>query len=59
MGIFNTGAAVGGALSPPLIAWLATIYGWRMTFVVTGRIGFRLARHCGSRCFRRPRGIHG
>ena len=24
MGIFNTGAAVGGALSPPLIAWLAT-----------------------------------
>ena len=24
MGIFNTGAAVGGALSPPLIAWLAS-----------------------------------
>jgi ACS family hexuronate transporter-like MFS transporter len=40
MGIFNTGAAVGGALSPPLIAWLATIYGWRMTFVVTGVLGF-------------------
>ena len=40
MGIFNTGAAVGGALSPPLIAWLATIYGWRMTFVVTGALGF-------------------
>jgi len=40
MGIFNTGAAVGGALSPPLIAWLATIYGWRMTFVLTGALGF-------------------
>ena len=33
LGIFNTGAAVGGALSPPLIALLATAYGWRMTFV--------------------------
>jgi MFS transporter, ACS family, hexuronate transporter len=40
MGIFNTGAAVGGALSPPLIAWLATSYGWRMTFVLTGALGF-------------------
>jgi ACS family hexuronate transporter-like MFS transporter len=40
MGIFNTGAAVGGALSPPIIAWLATVYGWRMTFVVTGILGF-------------------
>jgi ACS family hexuronate transporter-like MFS transporter len=40
MGIFNTGAAVGGALSPPLIAWLATAYGWRSAFVVTGVLGF-------------------
>lgn len=40
MGIFNTGAAVGGALSPPLIAWLATAYGWRMAFVLTGVLGF-------------------
>ena len=40
MGIFNTGAAVGGALSPPIIAWLATVYGWRMTFVLTGVLGF-------------------
>ncbi|MBX7186426.1 MAG: MFS transporter [Vicinamibacteria bacterium] len=40
MGIFNTGAAVGGALSPPIIAWLATVYGWRATFVVTGALGF-------------------
>jgi MFS transporter, ACS family, aldohexuronate transporter len=40
MGIFNTGAAVGGALSPPIIAWLATRYGWRTAFVVTAALGF-------------------
>ena len=40
MGIFNTGAAVGGALSPPIIAWLATAYGWRAAFIVTGALGF-------------------
>jgi ACS family hexuronate transporter-like MFS transporter len=40
MGIFNTGAAVGGALSPPIVAWLATAYGWRPTFVVTAVLGF-------------------
>ena len=39
MGIFNTGAAVGGALSPPLIAWLATTWGWRPTFLITGALG--------------------
>jgi ACS family hexuronate transporter-like MFS transporter len=40
MGIFNTGAAVGGAVSPPVIAWLATAYGWRATFIATGALGF-------------------
>jgi len=40
MGIFNTGAALGGAVSPPIIAWLAVTYGWRSTFVVTGVLGF-------------------
>jgi len=39
MGIFNTGAAVGGALSPPLIAWLAINWGWRPTFIITGALG--------------------
>jgi len=39
MGIFNTGAAVGGALSPPLIAALASRWGWRPTFVITGVLG--------------------
>ena len=40
MGIFNAGAALGGAVSPPIIAWLATAYGWRSTFVLTGLLGF-------------------
>ncbi len=40
MGIFNSGAAVGGALSPPIITWLALSYGWRPTFVITGALGF-------------------
>jgi ACS family hexuronate transporter-like MFS transporter len=40
MGIFNAGAALGGAASPPIIAWLALTYGWRSTFVVTGVLGF-------------------
>jgi ACS family hexuronate transporter-like MFS transporter len=39
MGIFNTGAAVGGALSPPLIAGLASAWGWRPTFIITGALG--------------------
>jgi MFS transporter, ACS family, aldohexuronate transporter len=40
MGIFNAGAALGGAVSPPVIAWLALAYGWRAAFVVTGLLGF-------------------
>jgi ACS family hexuronate transporter-like MFS transporter len=40
MGIFNAGAALGGAISPPIIAWLALRYGWRSTFIVTGVLGF-------------------
>lgn len=40
MGIFNAGAALGGAISPPIIAWLAVTWGWRSTFIVTGILGF-------------------
>ena len=40
VGIFNAGASVGGALAAPLIAFLAIQYGWRMTFIATGLIGF-------------------
>lgn len=40
MGIFNTGAAVGSAVSPPIIAWIAVTWGWRPTFVIIGALGF-------------------
>ena len=38
-GIFNTGAAVGSILSPPLIAILYLWLGWKLTFVVLGLFG--------------------
>jgi ACS family hexuronate transporter-like MFS transporter len=40
MGIVNTGATLGSALAPPLIVWLQLRYGWQMTFVATGTLGF-------------------
>ena len=40
VGIFNAGAAMGGAVSAPIIAGLGVAYGWRTTFIVTGLIGF-------------------
>ncbi|MBD3287530.1 MFS transporter, partial [candidate division KSB1 bacterium] len=38
-GIFNTGASVGSIISPPLIAALYLLMGWKMTFVVLGLMG--------------------
>lgn len=39
-GIFNSGAAVGAIIAPPLIAWLGVTYGWQITFVVIGMLGY-------------------
>jgi MFS transporter, ACS family, hexuronate transporter len=39
MAIFNSGAAIGSIVSPPLIVWLQTRYGWQMTFILTGALG--------------------
>jgi len=39
-GIFNSGAAVGAIVAPPLIAWLGTSFGWQTTFVVIGALGY-------------------
>lgn len=39
-GIFNSGAAIGAMVAPPLIAWLGTTYGWRLTFIIIGLIGY-------------------
>lgn len=40
VGIFNAGASVGGAVSAPIVAGLGVAYGWRVTFTVTGLLGF-------------------
>jgi len=39
-GIFNSGAAAGAILAPPLIAYLGIHYGWQATFVVIGVLGY-------------------
>jgi ACS family hexuronate transporter-like MFS transporter len=40
MAIFNSGAAIGSVIAPPLIVWLSLTYGWQTTFIVTGSLGF-------------------
>lgn len=40
MAIFNSGAAFGAVIAPPLVVWLNFVLGWRATFVITGAIGF-------------------
>jgi ACS family hexuronate transporter-like MFS transporter len=40
MAIFNSGAAIGSVVAPPLIVWLSLTYGWQATFLVTGWLGF-------------------
>ena len=39
-GIFNSGAAAGALIAPPLIAILGTTFGWQATFVVIGVLGY-------------------
>ena len=39
-GIFNSGAAAGAILAPPLIAFLGTQFGWQATFIVIGVLGY-------------------
>lgn len=38
-GIFNSGAAIGGIVSVPLIAYLAIFLSWKVIFVLIGLIG--------------------
>lgn len=41
-GIFIAGLGVGGVIAPPLIIWLASHWGWRASFWVTGALGLPL-----------------
>jgi len=40
MAIFNSGAALGSVVAPPLIIFLALQYGWQAAFLLTGSLGF-------------------
>jgi ACS family hexuronate transporter-like MFS transporter len=40
MAIFNSGAALGSVIAPPVIVFLQLNYGWQATFLVTGSLGF-------------------
>ncbi|MDP4213548.1 MAG: MFS transporter [Bacteroidota bacterium] len=40
IGIFNSGAAIGAVVAPPLIAFLGMHYGWQTTFIVIGILGY-------------------
>lgn len=37
------GGSIGAILAPPLVAWIATAYGWRTVFFVSGAIGLLIA----------------
>jgi ACS family hexuronate transporter-like MFS transporter len=39
-GIFNSGANIGAIVAPLSVPFLAEKYGWQLTFVITGAIGF-------------------
>ena len=39
-GIFNSGAAIGAIIAPPLVAWLALRFGWQTAFMVVGLTGY-------------------
>ena len=39
MAIFNSGAALGAVVAPPLIVFLQLRYGWQSTFLLTGFLG--------------------
>jgi MFS transporter, ACS family, hexuronate transporter len=39
-GLFNSGAAIGAIVAPPLVAWLVLWIGWSASFVVVGVLGY-------------------
>ena len=40
IGVANAGTPIGGALAGPVAGWLAIRYGWRISFIALGGIGF-------------------
>ncbi len=39
-GIFNSGTNIAPVIMPSIILWIYNLYGWRMTFILTGSLGF-------------------
>ena len=39
-GIFNSGSALGAIIVPPLVAVMATSYGWQYTFIILALFGY-------------------
>lgn len=39
-GLFNAGSNVGAIVAPLTVPWIATHFGWRWAFIITGAIGF-------------------
>jgi ACS family hexuronate transporter-like MFS transporter len=39
-GIFNSGSALGAIIVPPLVAVMATSYGWQSTFIILALFGY-------------------
>jgi ACS family hexuronate transporter-like MFS transporter len=39
-GIFNSGTNIGAIITPLIVPWLTIRYGWRMSFIATGALGF-------------------
>jgi ACS family hexuronate transporter-like MFS transporter len=42
-GWFNSGSSVGSMVTPPLVIWLSTAYGWKPAFLITGALGVALS----------------
>lgn len=38
--LFDSGSSIGGAISPFLVFWISAQFGWRVTFIVPGVLGF-------------------
>lgn len=43
MGVSIGGIGLGSAMTPPLVAWMMTQYGWKTAFYVTGSLGIIVA----------------
>ncbi|WP_137468849.1 MFS transporter, partial [Escherichia coli] len=53
MGFFNAASTIGVAVSPPILAAMMLVIGWRGMFITIGVLGIFLAIGC-DRFFRKP-----